>query len=141
MRNFYHTCKFFTLTITFSEVWPRQILDLGKYDDTSWKRLEDVWLKRIYSSWSRRLEDVFWRWRRKSSWRRLHHEECLLGPFIQSSKSISLKFTEKLCVMTKKNYAKRNWHKEFEVFWPEHWRISKNCTLLASFWPKYIMLS
>ena len=31
---------------------------------------EDVWLRRIYWSWPRRLEDVFWRRRRKtSSWR------------------------------------------------------------------------
>ena len=28
---------------------------------------EDLWLRRIYSSWSRRLEDVFWRRRRKAS--------------------------------------------------------------------------
>ena len=128
MRNLYHTCKFSTLTINFSVVWPRQIVDLGKqftlmirpestfarpledifkmswrhFEDvlktpsrrledvlkTSWRRLEgvlktswrlaygqdeyidldqdvlkisseDVWLRRIYSSWSRRLEDVF----------------------------------------------------------------------------------
>ena len=26
MRNFYHSCKFCTLTINFSEAWPRQIL-------------------------------------------------------------------------------------------------------------------
>ena len=32
---------------------------------------EDVWLIRIYSSSSRRLEDVFWRRRRKTSLRRL----------------------------------------------------------------------
>ena len=36
---------------------------------------KDVWLRQIYSSWSRRLEDVFWRRR----WRRLHQDECLVG--------------------------------------------------------------
>ena len=61
---------------------------------TSWKLLKDVWPKRMYWSWPRRLEnvlktfsedvrlrrtysswrrlqDVFWRWRRKMSSRRL----------------------------------------------------------------------
>ena len=40
---------------------------------------EDVRLRRTYSFWSRRLEDVFWRRRRKTSSRRLHQDECLLG--------------------------------------------------------------
>ena len=149
---FYHTCRFSTLTINFSEVWPRQILELGKQFNlmirlqnilkaslqdvlkmswrrfcktswrcledvfarrledvlkTSWRRLEDVWPRRIYWFWPRRLEDVFWRrkakanifvliktswrrlqdvfwrWRRKTSSRRLHQDECLLG-IIQS---------------------------------------------------------
>ena len=42
---------------------------------------EDVWLRRIYPSWSRRLEDVFWRRRRKTSSRRLHQDKYLLGNF------------------------------------------------------------
>ena len=142
MRNLYHTCKFSTLTINFPDVWPRQILDLGKQfklmirlenmlktslqdvlkmywrrlehvlkkilqgilktfwwrlEDvlkTSWRCLEDVlktygqdehigldqdvWLVRIYSSWSKCLEDVFWRRKRKTSSRRLHQDKCLL---------------------------------------------------------------
>ena len=40
---------------------------------------EDVWVRRIYSSWSRPLEDVFWRQRQKTSSRRLHQDECSLG--------------------------------------------------------------
>ena len=38
---------------------------------------EDVRLRQTYSSWSRRLQDVFWR--RKTSSRRLHQDECFLG--------------------------------------------------------------
>ena len=58
---------------------------------TSWKHMaktnilvltktssEDVRLRRTYSSW-RRLEDVFWRRRQKTSSRLLHQDECLLG--------------------------------------------------------------
>ena len=33
---------------------------------TSWRCLEEVWPRQIYWFWSRRLEDVFWRRRRKS---------------------------------------------------------------------------
>ena len=54
---------------------------------TSWIRLEDVFWRRtinknifvfIKTSW-RRYEEVFWRRRRKTSSRRLHQDECLLG--------------------------------------------------------------
>ena len=91
MRNSYHTCKLSKLTINFSKVWPRQILDLGKQFDlmirlenvlktslqdflkmswrglcnTSWRRLENVFEDVLKRSW-KRLEDVL-----KTSWRRL----------------------------------------------------------------------
>ena len=84
---------------------PRRLEDVLK---TSWRRLEDIWPRRLRWSWSRRLqdvlkmswrhmakmimlvllkmswrrlEDVFWRWRWKTSSRRLHQDECLLGLF------------------------------------------------------------
>ena len=31
------------------------------------------------------------------------------------------------------------WHEEFGKFSPEHSKISKICTLMSCFWPKYIM--
>ena len=34
----------------------------------------------------------------------------------------------------------QDWHEEFDRFWPEHSKISKICTLMGSFWLKYIML-
>ena len=34
----------------------------------------------------------------------------------------------------------QNWHEEFDKFWTEHSKISKNCTLTGYFWPKDIML-
>ena len=33
----------------------------------------------------------------------------------------------------------QNWHEEFSKFSPEHSKISKICTLMDWFWPKYIM--
>ena len=33
----------------------------------------------------------------------------------------------------------QSWHEEFDEFWPEHSKISKICTLIDCFWPKYIM--
>ena len=34
----------------------------------------------------------------------------------------------------------QNWHEKFNKFWPEHSKISKICSLMCWFWPKYIML-
>ena len=31
-------------------------------------------------------------------------------------------------------------HEKFDEFWPEHSKVSKICTLMATFWPKYVML-
>ena len=47
----------------------RHLEDVLKTSSTC---IEDIWLRQIYSFWSRRLEDVFWSRRRKTSSRRLH---------------------------------------------------------------------
>ena len=31
----------------------------------------------------------------------------------------------------------QNWHKKFDKFWPEHWKVSKMFILMGSFWAKY----
>ena len=33
----------------------------------------------------------------------------------------------------------QNWHGKFDEFWPEHSKVSKMCTLMGSFWTKYII--
>ena len=33
----------------------------------------------------------------------------------------------------------KNWHKEFDRFWPEHSEVSKIFTLMGSIWAKYIL--
>ena len=89
------------LVICLEDVWPRRLC-------WSWTRLledalkvssEDVWVKRIYSSWSRCLEasseGVFWRQRRKTSSRRLHQDECLLGIFFRKKANVYYKLERK----------------------------------------------
>ena len=93
-----HTCRFSTLTINFSQEFPRQILELGKQFNLmirlqnilkaslqdvlkmSWRCLEGVlktfWrhLEDVLKTSSKRFEDVFktyWRRLGKTSWRRL----------------------------------------------------------------------
>ena len=33
----------------------------------------------------------------------------------------------------------KNWHEEFDKFWPEQPKVPKICTLMGYFWAKYIM--
>ena len=33
----------------------------------------------------------------------------------------------------------QSWHKEFDKFWPGHSKVSKNFTLMGTFWAKYIL--
>ena len=37
------------------------------------------------------------------------------------------------------DFSFQNWHEEFDEFWPEPSKVSIICTLMASFWSKYIM--
>ena len=72
--------------------------------------------------------------------------------FIRTFESVKIgsymgsRFTEELCVMTLKNYEKsgeidlfKNWDKQFNEFWLEHWNVSKIYTLMGCFWLKHIM--
>ena len=94
-------------------------------------------------------------WRKTDLWFGKWHEEfspeylkvskleLLWGPFIQSRKCMSLKFTGELCVMAMKNdakFEKKLTCHEFNKFWHVHSKILKICTLMGCFWPKYIML-
>ena len=35
----------------------------------------------------------------------------------------------------------QNWYKEFDKFWPEHSKVSRNFTLMSSFWGNYILFA
>ena len=37
------------------------------------------------------------------------------------------------------NLSFKNWHKEFDKFWPEHSKVSKIFTLMGSLWAKYVL--
>ena len=64
---------------------------------------------------------------------------------IQSRKCMSLKLTRfkiswKWCKIGGGiDLSFQNWNKKFDKLWSEHTKISKSCTLLGSFWSKYIM--
>ena len=48
--------------------------------------------------------------------------------------------TEKLCkIWRKTDFLFQKWQ-EFGEFWSEHSKVSKICTLMGSFWPRYMML-
>ena len=93
MRNFYNICKFSTLTIHFSAVWPRQILDLDKQFNLI-IRLKNVWRYLCKMSW-RRLQNVL-----KTSWRCLENvlQRCLQHIFkTYHQDKLSEDFLKKFC--------------------------------------------
>ena len=66
----------------------------------------------------------------------------LLGPFIQSRKCTSFMChnnEEWFKIWRGIDLTVQNWHEEFSKFRPGHSKISKICTLMSCFWPKYIM--
>ena len=72
----------------------------------------------------------------------------LKGSFYRKYKMYELKvFREVLCHNNEEWYkiwrgvgfTVQNWPEEFDIFWPEHSKISKLCTLMSLFWTKYIM--
>ena len=102
LRNFYHSCKFCTLTKNFSKVWPRQILLhitifavrlrnvlntsrrlVYKNSLTWWNVLKTSWRHLWKTSW-RCLEDIFKTSQRrlenvlKTSWRRMARTNILV---------------------------------------------------------------
>ena len=73
----------------------------------------------------------------------------LMGSFYPKSKMYELKIYRGVLCHDNEEWCKiwrgidlsvQNWHEEFDKFWPEHSKISKICTLIGCFWPKYIML-
>ena len=80
------------------------------------------------------------------------HESLKIGTLMESFclklKMYELKiYREVMCDDNEKWYKSgrgidlpvKNWHEEFDKFWPEHSKISKICSLMDCFWPKYIM--
>ena len=79
------------------------------------------------------------------------HESLKIGTFVGSSyaklKIYELKIYRGVICYDNEEWCKiwkeiglpvENWHKEFNTFWPKHWKISKICTLMGWFWPKYM---
>ena len=60
---------------------------------------------------------------------------------LKTYRGVLFYYNEKWCKIWKGIYLPvQNWHEGFNKFCPEHSKISKVCTLMGRFWPKYIML-
>ena len=94
MRNFHHTWKFSTLTINFSEVWPRQILDLGK---------QFTLMIRLENSFARRFEDVL-----KAYWGRIQN---ILKTSLRHLSKTSWRCLEGVFARRLENVLKRSWRR------------------------------
>ena len=70
----------------------------------------ELLLSKVYIVWAKKIQMTYLSW----NW---------IG--IQIWRGIDLSF--------------KNWHKEFDKFWPEHSKVSKIFTLMGSFWAKYIL--
>ena len=85
---------------------------------------EDVRLRRTYSSWSRRLEDVFWRRRRKtSSSRRMFEGQEHFNLIIRLENVLKTSWRR----MAKTNIlvlTKTSWRRLEDVFWRQRRKTS-----------------
>ena len=137
--------KICTLMVYF---WPKYIMfEPKKYREGMCDSTED-W----YKIW-RKSDSCFQKWHEESGkFEPEHSKVSKLGlswdPFTKSGNFMTSKLTGELCGMTTNNDAKmwrgidlsvQNWHDKFIEFWPEHSKISDMCTLMSSFWPKYVM--
>ena len=120
------------------------------------------WVKKVQRRYASCNEEWCKIWRKTDLWFGKWHKEfgkfspehfkvSNLGQwgdsFIQSKQCMSLKFTEELCHDNEEwckiwrgiDLSFQNWHEEFDKFWPNHSKFSKICTLVGSFWTKYII--
>ena len=101
-------------------------------------RKTDLSFQKWHEEFSKFSPDHVWKSKNWNLW----------GSFIQSRKYMSLKFTGEFCVLTMKNDTKLEEEltcqfeidiRDFFKFCPEHSKISKICSLIGCFWPKYLM--
>ena len=126
-------------------------------------KVYNVWPEQVQKSYISWLWRVMQNFKKTDLWFGKWHEEFgkfssehlkvsklvfSWDPFVQSRKCMSYKLTEELQVMTLKNDEKFEIEMtcHFEIYMrnltnfdPKHPKISKICTLMGWFWPKYIM--
>ena len=133
-------------TLIGSFCWKYKAFQLQKYRGVMSHDTEDwckIWRKTdlLFQKWQEFGE--FWSKHSKVS------KICtLIGPFhakyitfdLKKYRGVIFHDTEEWCKIWRKTdlwFGK--WHEEFGKFSPEHSKISKICTLMGCFWPKYIM--
>ena len=128
--------------------WALEILKISALIGSFCPKYINVWSKNIQKSCD--TEEWCKIWKKIDLWFGKWHEELGLwwDAFIQSRKCMSLKFTEELCVIAMKNDAKfeKVLTCRFKIdmrnltnFNLNTSKVSKICTLMGSFWTKYIM--
>ena len=137
--------KIFTLMGSF---WPKYILfELKKYRGAIFHEIEEgykIWgaIGSLFLNWNKEF-DKFWPDHSKVS-----KIFTLMGSFWANYILFELKkYGGVIFHGTEEGYkiwrgidsSFLNWHKEFDKFWPEHLKVSKIFTLMASFWAKYIL--
>ena len=137
--------KFCTLIGSF---WTKYMFELKKYRGVMFYDTED-WRK----LW-RKTELRFGKWQEEfRKFSPVDSKVSKLGLwwdlFIQSRKRMNLKFTEELCIMKNGELWKvkrgidlliHNWHNSLTNIDPStQMPHSTICTLMGSFWPKYVM--
>ena len=74
--------------------------------------------------------------------------ETLMESFYPKSKMYEVKIFRGVMCHNNEEWCKiwrgidlsiQNWHEKFHEFWPEHLNASKICTLMGSFWTKYVI--
>ena len=136
MRNFYHSRKFCTLTISFSEVWPcnpsvdnlfavrfRKVLNRSRRrlenvltravepDDKSWKGLEDIFARRleyVMKTYWRGLQNIL-----KTSWRGL---EDVFARLLEEVLKISWRSLEDVLKTSLQDVLKMFWIRLLNAF-------------------------
>ena len=113
MENFYHTCKFSTLTTNFSELWPREIFDLGKQFNLM------IHLGNVLKTSLQNVLKMSWRLfcktsSRRRSWRHFcktfsRRLEDVLKTFLQDVFKTSWKHRENVLERCLENVLKTSW--------------------------------
>ena len=141
LHTIYTMCRIFPIFHPVYNVSPKKVQ--GSFPPWHWRIIQN-----LKKNWL-----VFGKWHEKyGNFSPKHLKVSKLGlwmdGFIKNKKYMSLEIYRGVMYHGNDKWGKiwrrigwpfQKWHKEFDRFWPKHPKVSKTCTLMASFWTKYIM--